>query len=1168
MVFKGFPRLSWPLAGAIFKPKLIELKEIRMFDFNNRKSMKKIELKNAAGIQFEFLENGSVFSMMHGDILINQVLSHPAEGAMNNIYLRVIQGEDVMAFPILGPESCSEFSFSENAVKWQGQNQDLVYTCCLQLDKSAAQWYWTVSVKNMSKITKNVDVIFTQDLGIAGIFGVRNNEAYSSQYIDHTVFKDEKFGYLICSRQNQMQGKGYPWIMHGCLDKAAGYLTDGFQFFGLSYKCTDQPEALQNRKLANFNYQYEFAFPTLQSQSLRLTGQKEASVTFFGLYEADHKLATQPKDAAKAKTVQAAYRRLSRPAEATFQPMRKVVSLFDRAPLFVSKDLSNPDLDRYFGKERRHVEKSHSFFCGRSTYVALRAKELSVERPHGQVLRSGREILPSDELLSTTAWMNGIFNSQVTIGNTNFNKLLSVSRNHLNVLKSSGQRIFVKTKEGWELLAMPSAFEIGLNSCRWIYKGLKSTIIVKVWTSLNDPACFLEISVEGSEKKEFLISNFLVLGNMELDSSGRVVIDNARQLVELTPAKDEFVAKRYPDTRFYMVSKDSQDIASITGDGPLFEDNRERNTPFVVIRTKLVNRFSLTLTGNVLSADKAQALADKYSQTIESLADVQKASDIFWDGLCKSSRLGLANKKEEGVSKLNDILFWYLQNAMVHFTIPHGLEQYSGAAWGLRDVCQGPVEFLYSTRNREALKDVLKIVFAHQFQGTGDWPQWFMFDRYQEVQSPDSHADIIIWPMKALCDYIELTNDFSILDEPVAYTDDKSKKFTSRKEAIANHVEKEIAKLERDCISGTSLMSYGHGDWEDTLQPADPAMRERLVSAWTVELVYQTLKRYQEVCRRANKSSLVQRLEDFTGKIRKDFNKYLVKDKVVAGLAYFGKSKVEYMLHPLDKKTGIKYRLIPMTRAMIAGIFTPQQAQTHFEIIQKSLKFPDGVRLMNQPIPYKGGVEKYFKRAETASNFGREIGLQYVHAHIRYIEAMAKIGNADEVYQGLLTINPITIAKQVPSALPRQSNAYFSSSDADFTDRYQALKSFSKIKKYQIGVKGGWRIYSSGPGIYLHQLVSGFLGLREMFDDVVLDPVMPKALSGMTFDFEYEGKKVCYQFTIKDQVYSPSRVLVNGREVGNLRYETNPYRQGGALINKKVFKDMLNQEKNKVEIIL
>ena len=39
---------------------------------------------------------------------------------------------------------------------------------------------------------------------------------------------------------------------------------------------------------------------------------------------------------------------------------------------------------------------------------------------------------------------------------------------------------------------------------------------------------------------------------------------------------------------------------------------------------------------------------------------------------------------------------------MIHLTVPHGLEQYTGAAWGTRDVCQGPVEFLLALEHDEA----------------------------------------------------------------------------------------------------------------------------------------------------------------------------------------------------------------------------------------------------------------------------------------------------------------------------------------------------------------------------------------------------------------------------------------------------------------------------------
>ena len=45
---------------------------------------------------------------------------------------------------------------------------------------------------------------------------------------------------------------------------------------------------------------------------------------------------------------------------------------------------------------------------------------------------------------------------------------------------------------------------------------------------------------------------------------------------------------------------------------------------------------------------------------------------------------------------------------MVHLTVPHGLEQYSGAAWGTRDVCQGPVELLLALEHDGPVKEILQ----------------------------------------------------------------------------------------------------------------------------------------------------------------------------------------------------------------------------------------------------------------------------------------------------------------------------------------------------------------------------------------------------------------------------------------------------------------------------
>jgi cellobiose phosphorylase len=105
------------------------------------------------------------------------------------------------------------------------------------------------------------------------------------------------------------------------------------------------------------------------------------------------------------------------------------------------------------------------------------------------------------------------------------------------------------------------------------------------------------------------------------------------------------------------------------------------------------------------------------------------------------------------------------------------------------------------------------------------------------------------------------------------------------------------------------------------------------------------------------------------------------------------------LLHPADAVTGIRYRLLPMMRAVLAELFTPEEARRHLGVIADELRFADGARLMSEPAPYHGGGERLFKRAETAANVGREIGLQYVHAHLRYAEAMAKTGDAEELWR-------------------------------------------------------------------------------------------------------------------------------------------------------------------------
>ena len=91
-----------------------------------------------------------------------------------------------------------------------------------------------------------------------------------------------------------------PWIMHGCLDGAAGFLADGVQLYGLQYRATNVPAALGRPTLPNRVYQYELALPTIRSRSVLLRAGATGRITFFAAFEADHPAATGPADVAGA----------------------------------------------------------------------------------------------------------------------------------------------------------------------------------------------------------------------------------------------------------------------------------------------------------------------------------------------------------------------------------------------------------------------------------------------------------------------------------------------------------------------------------------------------------------------------------------------------------------------------------------------------------------------------------------------------------------------------------------------------------------------------------------------------------------------------------------------------------------------------------------------------
>jgi cellobiose phosphorylase len=441
------------------------------------------------------------------------------------------------------------------------------------------------------------------------------------------------------------------------------------------------------------------------------------------------------------------------------------------------------------------------------------------------------------------------------------------------------------------------------------------------------------------------------------------------------------------------------------------------------------------------------------------------------------------------------------------------------------------------------------------------------FERERAIRPGDSHGDIVFWPLLALAQYLLASEDAAILDEVVPFFHAEGDARSERATLFA-HVERALGLISRRVIPGTRLAAYGHGDWNDSLQPADPELALRLCSSWTVTLHHQTLAALAAALRRAGRAGPASELEAQLPGIRDDFQRLLVADGVLAGLVHFREDgRVGYLLHPRDRETGVAYSLLPMVHAILAELFTPEQAERHVDLIRRHLLAADGARLFDRPFPYRGGLQRHFQRAETSTFFGREIGLLYTHAHLRYAEAMAHLGDAEAFLLALRQANPVGLRDVVRSARLRQANCYTSSSDAAFPDRYQAAARYDEVRTGAVAVEGGWRVYSSGAGIAVRLVRECLLGLRLRRAELGVDPVLPRSLDGLRATAEIAGQPldVCYRVAARG--FGPKALRLNGAELPFTRVE-NRYREGGARVAMEVLRERMRDGANSLLVEL
>ncbi len=1123
----------------------------------------------ASRLRAVFTSSGGLARLEADGLSLIQYPATELEPGPANVWLRIRTNDDgpgdptpgaarYDAHPLTGPASGSRVATGGDAPTLTGRWRGLAYTLTWLTSATEPAWAWRVRIVNESGAPLEVDLVGTLDAALAPWGQLRRSELYVSQYLDCTPVDSSRYGVLVAVRQN-MPGPTAPWLAFGSLKRGVAWSTDARQLADGHARADATGDTAWPGLLADLpsrRLQHEHTLVAVQDAGCSLAPGQAWEGGFAGWFVPDHPEATGPYDAARIESVppRAFPDLATAPAPAAEPPgtaptdhASGAATLFSPARFLDGRPATEADLRSWVPGERRQVEHPRgdrrepawAFVTDGpkgAVHVVTDAKERSVLRPHGHVLRSPSYLAPAPDSAASTCWMRGVFHSHVVQGHASLDSLVTLQRGYLGLRQAHGSRVFVDTGDGtWRLLRVPSAWAIEAGSCRWWYRLDAGTLLVTATARPDRPEFDLTVEPIGAAPVRLLLATALD------DGLERPTLEPAaatRGGVRVTVADGSPLAQRYP-TGGLELSWAADVPLTPSADEVLFVDGVSRGLNWLCLRSDTLG------SGASVRLRLSPALVTALAAAVEVGAE---------PGPIRLPTLRLDADTDPGdaeatcarLEALDGALPWLAGDALVHYLTPRGLEQFTGGAWGTRDVCQGPVGLLLAGDRIADLRTLVLRIFAGQQEG-GAWPQWFEFQpAHRSPGWAPCHGDVPYWPLLALGDYLRTTGDSSVLSEPVPYV---GRTVIRAEQSLLEHVERAMTYLAAHLTPDRRLPAYGHGDWNDALQPADPQLAAHLSSTWTATLAiqaYDTLAQGLDALADPP-AGLATRLRDAADATREGLCEVMLHDGELAGYVLLDDTGhcVEHLVHPADRRTGLRHGLLPAIHAVAGDLLTPEGAADHLAMIRQHLHGTDGARLFDRPAVYSGGPTSVFLRAEAASFWGREIGLMYTHAHLRYVEALARAGAADEAFGELLRVIPLGLPDRVAGAAPRQSTCYASSSDAAFTDRYDAAERYAQSRTGKVPLEAGWRVYSSGPGLILRLVTETLLGWRRRRDGFDLDPCLPPALDGLRAAVPSLGEtlEVCYR--IGPRGTGVRRVTLDDRPLATTPLR-NPYRDPGV----------------------
>ena len=459
----------------------------------------------------------------------------------------------------------------------------------------------------------------------------------------------------------------------------------------------------------------------------------------------------------------------------------------------------------------------------------------------------------------------------------------------------------------------------------------------------------------------------------------------------------------------------------------------------------------------------------------------------------------------------------------------------SGGAIGFRDQLQDTIGLKYT--DIEFMKKQILTACRHQFI-EGDVEHWWHEETNRGIRT--RFSDDLLWLAYVVFEYINYTNDYSILDIEENYVEGEElpegvdERYdiyleSETKEDVYTHC---VRAIDRSLNFGENgLPKIGSGDWNDGLNTV--GNKKKGESIWLGFFIYDILGKFIPICEMRNDIDRANRYKETRENLKRALN--------TAGWdgRWFRRAYMDNG-EPLGSIENEECRIdsISQSWGVISGAADNDKKYISMEALENHLIDSENgiIKLLDPPFN-KTKLEPGYIKAYLPGV--RENGGQYTHAAIWAIIAFTKLGFGDKAVEYYRMINPIEHSRTKDAARKYKVEPYVIAADV-----YGA--------KNMAG-RGGWTWYTGSSSWFLKAGLEDILGLKIEEGMLKIEPCISS---------KWEGYSIKYRY--KTSVYNINVKNPEGKCTG----ENQKFYFNGKEIQEKQIKLEDNNSINEIEIIL